>query len=359
MPDMFDYLKWRGDIPFSQMPLNPVDGLILSTLSYIGFENIVSEEAQPVITLSKAAEAFLSLPDHSNRIRIRTDLDLLKAAVQAPRFQEVGMVFYRDELIPEEESQFAAMTFLLGDGSAFLAFRGTDNTLIGWKEDFNMSFQQTIPAQRKAVQYTHDVAIALPYPLWLGGHSKGGNLAVFAAAKADPIIQKRILRVFNNDGPGFTEYLMGDPGYRAMVPKIQTYIPESSVIGMLLEHQEPYTVVKSRQVSIMQHEPSSWEVLGAGFITTEEVTENSQLLNQTIKTWLAGMSKEDRNAFVDTVFDLLGTGGIETATDIFHPRNVRTYFRILGEDEELRRRLSGELAGLVRSAKAILAQRDG
>lgn len=357
MADMFDYLKWRGDISFSQVPLNPVDGLILSTLSYIDFAGIVSETAAPAVALGKAAEEFLALPDYKDRIRIKTDLELLKAAAQTQRFREIKVIFYRNEISTEEESQFAAMTFLLGDGSAFLAFRGTDTTLIGWKEDFNMSFQQTIPAQRKALRYTHEVATALPCPLWIGGHSKGGNLAVFAAAKADPIVQQRIIRVFNNDGPGFTEYLMGDMGYLAMVPKIRTYVPESSVIGMLLEHREAYTVVKSRQISIMQHEPSSWEVLGADFVTTEEVSEDSQLLNQTIKTWLAGMSKEDRNAFVDTVYDLLSAGGgIESATDILHPRNVRTYFRILSEDDETRRLISGELINLIRTARAIANQ---
>ena len=359
MGNIFDYLTWRGDLTFTQDPPNSVDALIFSTLSYVFYGPLAQSQPENAVSLRDCAKEFFTFDALETRVRVKRDLELLRKAADTVRFGQTKLCLYRSEFLPEQETQFAAMTFLLDDGTMFVTYRGTDSSLVGWKEDFNMSFQQTIPAQRKAVQYTHDVAIALPYPLWLGGHSKGGNLAVFAAAKADPIIQKRILRVFNNDGPGFTEYLMGDPGYRAMVPKIQTYIPESSVIGMLLEHQEPYTVVKSRQVSIMQHEPSSWEVLGAGFITTEEVTENSQLLNQTIKTWLAGMSKEDRNAFVDTVFDLLGTGGIETATDIFHPRNVRTYFRILGEDEELRRRLSGELAGLVRSAKAILAQRDG
>ena len=261
---------------------------------------------------------------------------------------------YRDLLVPEQETQFAAMTFLLDDGSMFLAFRGTDNTLVGWKEDFNMTFQQTIPAQRLALQYTRDVALEHFRPMYLGGHSKGGNLAVFAAARSSPMLQQRILGIYNHDGPGFTSYLMGDPGYLAMVPKIRTFIPQSSVIGMLLEHEEPYTIIKSNQIGIMQHDPYSWLVLGKDFIPVQAQTTDSRFLDRTFRNWLAGMSNQERNAFFDTVFDLLTIGGAEKPLDLIHPRNLRTYFKTLKLDENMRRIIASELLSLIEAARTSL-----
>ena len=280
----------------------------------------------------------------------------LRAAAETARFGGCKMVLYRDEFVPEEETQFAAMTFLLPDGTAFVAFRGTDRSLVGWKEDFNMAFQEAVPAQLLAQDYVREVAAEYGMPLRLGGHSKGGNLAVFAAARSTPDIQQRILEVYNNDGPGFTGYLMGDPGYLAMVPRIKTYVPQSSVIGMLLEHEEPYTIIKSNQVSVLQHDPYSWEVMGPNFVPMQSITADSQFVNQTIKAWIADMDTQERNRLVDALFGLLGTGGIDKALDIFHPRNIRTYIKTLGNDPETRQILAAEFQNLMEAAKRTRMQ---
>ena len=351
MANVFEYLKWRGDLSFTQSPPNPVDALIFSALSYIEYGGQVEREPLKPVSLQDAADAFFLLEDTQDRVRVKNDLELLKEAANTPRFGNSRLVFYRDLLIPEQETQFAAVTFLLDDGTAFLTFRGTDDTLVGWKEDFNMSFQQTIPAQRLAVQYTRDVAMEYSLPLYLAGHSKGGNLAVFAAARSSPMIQDQIREIYNNDGPGFTQYMMGDPGYLRMVPRIRTFIPQSSVIGMLLEHEEPYTVVKSKTVGLLQHDPYSWAVLGPGFVPMEEITEDSRFLDATIKTWFAEMTNQERNQLVDAMFALLGTGGVENAWDIFHPKNIGTYLKTLSTDGNIRRVLSGEFQGLIEAAR--------
>lgn len=221
-----------------------------------------------------------------------------------------------------------------------------------------MSFQDFVPAQEKALHYTQAFAKVHPLPLHLCGHSKGGNLAVYAASRCLPEEQRRILAVYNHDGPGFTANLMNDPGYREMVPRIHTYIPQSSVIGMLLEHQEPYILIKSRQVSILQHELYSWEVLGPAFIRVAELGEDSRFLNQTIKTWLAGKTRSERNEFVDAMFDLLGTGDVDDAREIILPWNVLSYLRTLNEDEEMRRILFTELGDLIHTASEIRKQKD-
>lgn len=356
MANIFDYLKWRGDLTFIQDPPNAVDALVFSSLSYIQFHGMVEALPQVPVSLKEAAEEFFSQEGYETCCRIPKDLNLLHGAIQTKRYGSCQICMYRDLFVPEQETQFAAMTFLLDDGSMFLAFRGTDNTLVGWKEDFNMTFQQTIPAQRLALQYTRDVALEYLRPMYLGGHSKGGNLAVFAAARSSPMIQQRILEVYNNDGPGFTAYLMGDPGYLAMVPRIKTYIPQSSVIGMLLEHEEPYTVIRSKSIGLLQHDPYTWDVLGKSFLTVEEITEGSQFLDATIKTWFSEMTSQERGQLVDVMYALLGSGGAENVHELLHPKNIRTYIKTLTNDEHLRRVLSAEFAGLMEAARKTKAK---
>ena len=358
MANIFDYLKWRGDLTFSQDPPNAVDALVFSALAYIRYGGSVEAIPERPVALTAAAEEFFGREDYETCCRVRKDLDLLHAAIQTRRFGQSRICMYRDTLVPEQETQFAAMTFLLDDGSMFLTFRGTDNTLVGWKEDFNMTFQQTIPAQRLALQYTRDVAQEYLRPMYLGGHSKGGNLAVFAAARSSPMVQQRILEIYNHDGPGFTDYLMGDPGYLAMVPRIRTCIPQSSVIGMLLEHEEPYTVIRSKSVGLLQHDPYTWDVLGKSFVPVEEITEGSQFVDATIKTWFAEMTSQERGQLVDVMYALLGSGGADNVYELLHPKNIRTYIKTLSNDEHLRRILSAEFTGLIEAARKTKAKFD-
>ena len=351
MADLFDYLRWRGDLSFTQVPPGPVDALIFSALSYLSFGGSLTERPDIPVSLKDASEEFFRLGDAESRCRLKVDLSLLMAASETKRFGRTLLLQYRDILIPEEDTQFAAVTFLLDNSSAFLAFRGTDYSLVGWKEDFNMSFQESVPAQRLAAEYTREIAQRYPIPMYLGGHSKGGNLAVFAAVKNDAAIRQRIRAVFNHDGPGFTDFVMKDPAYLEIVPRIQTIIPQSSVIGMLLEHEEPYTVIKSKQIGLLQHDFYSWLLEGPEFVPMEEVTADSKFLDMTIKEWLSGMTNEERNEIVDAVFDLLSIGEVKSIFDLMHPKNVRTYLRALANDGKLRRILSDEFMSLIEAAR--------
>ena len=221
-----------------------------------------------------------------------------------------------------------------------------------------MSFQPQVPAQEKALWYLEAFARVHRGPIRLAGHSKGGNLAVYAAAKAQPELQERILSVHNHDGPGFHSQMLFDPGYRAILPRVRTFVPQSSVVGMLLEHEEPYTVVKSRQLSLLQHEPYSWEVLGGGFITMEEVDGNSRFLDKTIKQWLADTTMDERNAFVDAVYELLTLGEINDLREIILPKNVLRYLRTLSTDEHLRSVIAREFADLFRTAVELRRKKE-
>jgi len=283
-------------------------------------------------------------------------LPLLQAAAKSSRFQNTRLGFYRSKLLEQEQSQFAAMACMLSDGTAFLAFRGTDNTLIGWKEDFNMSFCDSIPAQREAAAYTNDFAMQWPVLLHLGGHSKGGNLAVYAGAKQDDNIQKRILGIYNLDGPGFTDSMMGDRGYLTMVPKIRTYIPESSIIGILFEHEEAYSVIKSRQIGLLQHEPYSWDIMGGDFIHVKEMSAGSQFADRTIKNWIKGMTDQEREAFVEAVFELLSAGGASQVSDLLQPKNIRAFFKALKANTQTQQLLAEEFLEILHAAKTALTE---
>ncbi len=351
MADLFDYLRWRGDLRFSQVAPGPVDALIFSALSYLTLGGSVTERPDIPISLREASVEFFRNVDTEKRCRVKTDLSLLMAAAETERFGNTLLLQCRDILIPEEDTQFAAITFLLDNNSAFIAFRGTDYSLTGWKEDFNMTFRESIPAQLLAAQYTKEISERYPMPLSLGGHSKGGNLAVYAAVKSDQIIRDRIQAVYNHDGPGFTDFVMEDPAYLEMVPRITTIIPQSSVIGMLLEHREPYTVIKSKQMGLLQHDFYSWLLDGPDFVPMEEVTANSKFLDLTIKEWLNGLTTEERNEIVDTVFDLLSIGNVSSVFDLIHPKNVRTYLKTLSTNGELRRILSEEFMNLIEAAR--------
>lgn len=358
MDDLHSYLKWRGDLSFAAASANEVDALIFSALSYIRFSDAVSSSVDSPICLRDAASALLCLPDAASHCRVAADLSLLRACAQTNRFGKVKILFYQDTFLPDEETQFSAVSFLLDDASAFLAFRGTDNTLVGWKEDFNMSFRDEIPAQRLALSYTKRFTAAYPLPLRLCGHSKGGNLAVYAAAKSPPSVQKRILAIYNNDGPGFQKTMMTDPGYLAVIPRIHTYVPQSSVVGMLLEHEEPYRVVRSSASGIWQHDLYSWVLDGPHFLHLDALAADSRMIDRTVKAWLSGLSMNERNEIVDTVFDLIGSGDAKYAREILQPQNVRNYLRTLNADDQMRHMLFSELGNLISVAYKTQFQKE-
>ena len=358
MADLFDYLIWRGDLPIDLVPPNPVDTLILSALSYLDYDGLVPGDFLHPVPLHVVEEAFAAMPDRDERVRVKRDADLLAACAATERFGHLKLAFYRSELLPQMQSQFAALTWLLPDGTAMITYRGTDMTITGWKEDFNMSFQSSVPAQEKALWYLEAFARVHMGPIRLTGHSKGGNLAVYAAARTVPENQERILSVHNHDGPGFHSAMLRDPGYREILEHVRTFVPQSSVVGMLLEHEEPYTVVKSRQLSLLQHEPYSWEVQGGDFVRMEEVDDSSRFVDQTIKQWLSTTSMEERNAFVDAVYELLTLGQIDDLREVILPKNVLRYLRMLSTDVHFRSVIAREFAELFRTAVELRRKKE-
>ena len=360
---VFDYVDWRGDLTFAQDPFNEVDSVILSMVCFLDFSEIVpGPHESGSITLRDAMAQMPREFEGERRLGAILPDDILymsHLAAESVRYGDAELFAFENTIDEEKEMQFGALTFRLSDGSLFAAFRGTDDTIVGWKEDFNMTFRESIPAQLLAAQYTKEISERYPMHLYMGGHSKGGNLAVYSAVKSDALIRSRIQAVYNHDGPGFTDFVMEDPAYLEMVPRISTIIPQSSVIGMLLEHREPYTVVKSKQMGLLQHDFYSWLLEGPEFVPMEEVTDQSKFLDLTIKEWLNGMTIEERNEIVDTVFDLLSIGNVSSVFDLIHPKNVRTYLKTLTTNGELRRILSEEFMSLIEAARKTQMTLEG
>ena len=306
MANMLDTMSEYGRATYEKLPFGAVDNLVFAQLSYSHFEDLGSREPLPMRLAA-------------GRIRgggIALDRALLDAAAQSARYS--GCMAYRFESRFDEERmmQFAAVTFLLTDGTAYVSFRGTDSTLVGWEEDFHLAFESPVPAQLEAVRYLNETADILACPLRVGGHSKGGNLAVYAAAFCRADAQDRILAVYNNDGPGHDLKTVRSEAYRRVEGRIQTYIPKSSIIGMLLEHSESYRVVDSDARGLFQHNPYTWQTRGADFAYLARTTAVSNTLNESIREWLTGMDTEKRRFLTRTIFDVLGAGSAQTLREL-------------------------------------------
>jgi len=315
MANVCDYVKWRGDLSIEQSEFNEIDNLILSRFSYFPFDKIIKENE--VVTIKELSERFKKQDIRKLPILWKDDVDLFPLMGESERFGKLLATKYINKIDQEQEKQFASITVLMPDNTIFVSYRGTDNTIVGWKEDLNMSFKSHIASQISAKKYLE--IIAQEYPdkkIRIGGHSKGGNVAVYAATFVNKEIKDRIINVYNNDGPGFCDDVIETPEYKEMIEKVHTYIPQSSVIGRLMNHREKYTVVKSIQKGIMQHDLYSWEVLGTEFITLEEVTNGSEFVDKTIKEWLEKVEPAKREQVIDVIFDILNTTDAQTMKEI-------------------------------------------
>jgi len=357
MANIIDYVRWRGDIPLAQVPLCAVDALVLAYLSYMPFDGMVEDAFDEGVSLGEAA-AYMAEYGLSSSCMIdseREDCQLLEAIAGSERFASMRVMGYVDRFDEENEEQFSAVTFVPPTGPAFVAFRGTDSSVVGWKEDFNMSFSAEVPAQKAAAAYALRAARALDGDIILGGHSKGGNLAAYAALFAGGGVQRRVRCVYNFDGPGFNETIIAMPQYQQMDMRIHTYVPQSSLIGILLWHAEAFIVVRSDAGGLFQHNPYTWQVMGGRFITVPERTKESRLAEETIKSWLTSLSTEERERVVDGIYAVLSVSDGKNVGDLFEGRNIRKILKAVGTmDEETKEIISDAFRRLGNSLKEAL-----
>lgn len=327
--NFFTYLKWRGDLPVKDFPFNEVDALLLSELVYIHFEGIVPGTEESCITIREANQKYKKSTARE-MFYYKEKEELFDVLAASPRFAEMTLCNYVSTYDEKAQEQFAAMHVNLLPNFTFVAFRGTDSTVVGWREDLNMSFMMPVPAQQSAVEYVEQTAKGLFKKYCFGGHSKGGNLAVYSGVFCNPKLQKRITKIYNFDGPGFNRKMIDDEAYKRIEERIETFVPEKSIVGLLMEHEETYKVVESTEFAILQHEGFSWVVDRDAFVLADEVNKYSKSLSLSLKAWLAEMKPEERKEFVDAFFDVFVHAGINDFMEIVD-MDVKTAGRLIKE----------------------------
>lgn len=322
MYDINDYIKWRGDIELEYSEFNPVDSLVLSQLSYIKFEKVLDNSSieRPYLTIKEVFDILYK----SKSIKVKEYFNGLSTNLKefiyniknSKRFKNMKLLNYINDVSSDEEKQFSAITIILGDGTSFIAYRGTDNTIVGWKEDFNMSFITPIPSQIEAVEYLNRTLKSIDGLVRVGGHSKGGNLAIYAAVNCNENLENRIIEIYSHDGPGISNNILESKKYSKIKNKIKTYLPQSSIVGMILGEQEPYNVVSSNKPVLKQHDPFAWEVTYNDFLYANKVDDNIKVIDSSINKWLSSLSNEERRKFIDLIFEIISSTNAKTLSEL-------------------------------------------
>jgi len=318
MPDLLDYLDWRGDLSFAADAWNEIDALVMANYCYNDFPGVAAPGVRRPLREAALVPDAEARPEGQHAAQKHVLLDRMAGTA---RFGGMTVCDFVNEVDMSRGIQFSAVTADCPDGSRFISFRGTDNSLVGWKEDLMMSFETPVPAQAAAVGYLERAAARAEGPLRLAGHSKGGNLAVYAAMNAPEAVQNRIAAVYSFDGPGLDERSMHSEGYARIRARIRSYVPQASIVGLLLAYHPEYTVVKSTGVGIMQHDTFTWQVRGAHFVELEQLDRGSEIMDQALHEWLRQCAPEQRRVFVNTLFDILQSTDATALSDM--RRNVR------------------------------------
>ncbi|WP_420114495.1 Mbeg1-like protein [Pseudactinotalea sp.] len=320
-----DYLRWRGDLTFAERAFNTVDNLALAAISYLNLADIVpSTEEGGSISVREAADVLVrrrslagqdpALAFEERRLPI-VDSSVLTDMGRSARFGEARLSDFVDLLDPEGGVQFSAVTITLGDGTTYVSYRGTDWTILGWREDFTMSFE-TIPAQLAAADYLKDRVAAAPRAVRVGGHSKGGNLAVYAAMAVDDDVQDRLLAVYSNDGPGLAPEIAQPERLARLGDRIVKIVPEFAVVGLLFDTIDHARIVRSDAPGILQHYITSWQVTATDIVEADRIAPRATVIEQAFEEWLENVGPAERKTFTQDFFEALGAGGATLVTEI-------------------------------------------
>lgn len=369
MDSIVTYIE-REQRTFTESPVNAVDSLVLSSLCYFNFNKLVlkpelstvscpldTHTSTPVLLSDILALCDVGWLTEGSWLKDSEDtLRFIQAIRASRRYRNVSVAFFVDEISDAVDKQFSATTFFLQSTSgaiAYIAFRGTDGTLTGWKEDFNLSYKPVIPSQRSALAYVSGVSSATQCPLILGGHSKGGNLAQYAALCTDESTYQRIVAVYDHDGPSFLE----DPSPRRTTAdydcKLHKLVPESSAFGMILERRDDYRVVQSSASAIFQHHPFSWIVDGDDFVYQEDLNASAQFFDEALDTWLRSKTPAERERFIQTIYDLIMQTNTTSWAE-FQTRLGANVATVMGAGSKLDSDTKQFLASTLRSLGATL-----
>ena len=325
MANMFDYISWRGDLTFEQSPFNPVDNIIFSHLVYLPLNDIVpGPDVRGGMSIAGAAEQIAQRqrddPSFLDDQIVVEAAALVHAMGMAPRYKNCQLCGFADQTDLIQEKQFCAVSVVIGkkilETSLLVVYRGTDVNLVGWKEDFNMSLSEPVPSQREAVNYLERMAGRTKGPLRLAGHSKGGNLAIFAAARCRKETKRRIVAVYSNDAPGFHQHFLESQDYQAIHHRIVSFVPQSSLVGMLFKHGKKAAIVQSTETGLKQHDLCTWEVMGNDLVRADELSRESILVNNILRDWINEMENEQRRRFIEAIYTIVTANHARSISDL-------------------------------------------
>ena len=318
MGNIMDYISWRGDLSFEQSQFNEVDNLILACFSYVNLDGISAVTKQKGIGLKKLTKEFMKLHTmkelEADKSFIRLAPFMMMEMAKSVRFGKCVVRNYVNDIVTEAEQQFAAMEIVLEDGTSYVSFRGTDDTIIGWKEDFNLS-TGVVPAQKRAIEYLQKISEHTDGMLRVGGHSKGGNLAIYGSVMCKSAHEK-ILEIYSNDGPVFSREFQELPEMKEMMPKIIRIIPEYSIIGTLLEHEKEPVIVASSSKGLLQHDGFSWEVQGPALVRRDSLNKTALRFIEILHKWIDGMDMEQKRLLIEDLFATLQASGYENLSEV-------------------------------------------
>ena len=331
MGNLITYVQQYEAQTFQEKLVTDIDILVLTEIAYLPFDEIVSSsfEEKTTISLNQLGKEFETIKEkeHKNNPFMITKerIQLLDVVSKSPRFKDVKVFGFMNDIDDELTKQFAAVCYQWEEESRWIIFRGTDESLTGWKEDFMMTYSDLIPAQIDAIEYLRKQAEFFSGSLNISGHSKGGNLSLYASAMQEEDIQHRIQQIYCWDAPGVHRSILNTEGYQRVVSKAKRYIPQDSIVGLMLESQVPYHIIESQGSGISQHSALMWNIEDDHFVELTELTRNSQLTDQTFKQWTEVVSDEDLKLFFDTFFELIFEMGVETVNDVYY--NFRMYMQ--------------------------------
>ncbi len=358
MQNIIEYVRDWGKYSFLERPLNEADSLVLCQLVYLHYGRFVPGLGKRNVTVSIQSiygdpEWERILDDYWYR---ENNKELFEAAANSKRFGTLRMNYYVDIINQDEETQFSAMTYILEDKSVYIAYRGTDATIVGWKEDLNLAFSKPLHSQYLAVEYMNRVAGYIAGDFYAGGHSKGGNLAVYAAMNCHERTREKLIKVFNNDGPGFRPEIREQGDFQVIADKVAKFIPRSSLVGMILEDYSDYEVVESKAIGMFQHNTYSWKIEDGAFVRAKNMTSGKIMRDAALNEWILSLTQEETHTFVDTLYEVvsaseasnvfefgadwkkslqniaLAAKGVDDATKKGILKTVRAFFEILLEN---------------------------
>ena len=331
MANIFDYLTDVQYDSFYDVPLNELDILALTELTYLSFDNLLDQ------SVNRLSDVATRVPRDSNMLTNKERLQLLDQLSTHKRFKNSKLSNFVNDIDVELQKQFAAMTYRLNLDTYLIVFRGTDDSIIGWKEDFHMTYMNEIPAQKHALTYLEDFFKQHPkQKVLIAGHSKGGNLAVFAASQIQPELQEKISAIYTYDAPGLQAHLTETTGYQDIIPKIHRYVPQGSVIGMMLEVPDTPIVVRSLALGgIAQHNTFSWQTEGTHFVQLEAISSESLQIKDALKEWMDSVPDEELELYFNLFFGTILESGINSINDLSSTGAIEHIHQLVSQAQTL------------------------